>query len=405
MTERRGETMGKLDFPVFDADNHMYETEEAFTRHLPSRYQGLFKYVQVDGRTKIAVDNLISDYIPNPTFEVVARPGAFAEYFAGNNPEGKSLREFAGKPIHASDAFRSAAPRLALLDELGLDAALIFPTLASLLEVRLTDDPELTCTVIHAFNEWIHDEWTFNYEGRIFATPIVNPCVPERGVAELDWLLERGAKVVLMRPAPVAGYRGTLSPFLPQFDPFWARVAESGVLVTLHASDSGYQRYVNDWEGTSREPLVFKPQPFYDAVSPGRAINDTISAAICHGMLSRFPTVKLASIENGGNWVLPCLKALEKTYQKMPQAFAEHPRDVFLRNLWINPFWEDSLEDLVNLMSPDHVLFGSDYPHPEGMADPLHWAKEIGDIFPADDVRKMMGANMYGLLGLTPHTG
>jgi predicted TIM-barrel fold metal-dependent hydrolase len=388
--------MGKLSFPVFDADNHLYETEDAFTRHLPSEYEGLFKYVQVNGRTKIAVDNVISDYIPNPTFEVVA------EYFAGNNPQGKSLRELAGKPIRTTDAFRSAAPRLSLLDELGIDAALIFPTLASLLEVRLVEDPELTCTVIHSFNEWLHDEWTFDYDGRIFATPVVNPCIPERGVAELDWLLDRGAKVVLMRPAPVAGHGGPRSPFLPEFDPFWARVADSGVLVTLHASDSGYQRYVNDWEGTRREALVFKPSSFYDAVMPGRAINDTITSAICHGMLSRFPTVRLASVENGGSWAIPCLKALEKTYRKMPQEFAEHPREVFLRNLWINPFWEDSIEDLVNLMSPEHILFGSDYPHPEGMADPLHWAEEIGDLFPSDDVEKMMGGNMYALLGLTP---
>jgi hypothetical protein len=129
----------------------------------------------------IAVDNVISDYIPNPTFEVVARPGAFAEYFAGNNPEGKSLRELAGKPMRTGEEFRTAEPRPTLLDELGLDAALMFPTLASQLEVRLTDDPELMCTVIHAFNQWLYDEWTFNYRDRIFATPIVNPSIPERG--------------------------------------------------------------------------------------------------------------------------------------------------------------------------------------------------------------------------------
>ena len=111
--------------------------------------------------------------------------------------------------MRTGEEFRTAEPRLRLLDELGLDAALMFPTLASLLEVRLADDPDLTCTVIHAFNQWLYDEWTFNYRDRIFATPIVNPSIPERGVAELDWLLERGAKVVLMRPAPVAGYRGT----------------------------------------------------------------------------------------------------------------------------------------------------------------------------------------------------
>jgi hypothetical protein len=55
--------------------------------------------------------------------------------------------------------------------------------------------------------------------------------------------------------------------------------------------DAGRER------GTNRETLAFKPNPFYDTVSSGRAINDTIAAAICHGMLSRFPTAKLASVE------------------------------------------------------------------------------------------------------------
>ena len=79
------------DFPVFDADNHLYETQDAFTRHLPDRYKGLVDYVEVRGRTKIVVKGTISDYIPNPTFDVVARPGAQEEYFRKGNPEGKSL--------------------------------------------------------------------------------------------------------------------------------------------------------------------------------------------------------------------------------------------------------------------------------------------------------------------------
>jgi predicted TIM-barrel fold metal-dependent hydrolase len=119
-------------------------------------------------------------------------------------------------------------------------------------------------------------------------------------------------------------------------------------------------------------------------------------------MLSRFPTVKLASVENGGNWASSCLKAMEKTYSKMPQVFAEHPRDVFLRNVWVNPFWEDSVENLVDMMSPEHVLFGSDYPHPEGMADPLGQAKTLGGLFPTADAQKILGGNLYGLLGLRP---
>ena len=92
----------QLDFPVFDADNHMYETKEAFTRHLPREYEGLIKYVEVNGRTKIAIRNVISDYIPNPTFEVVAAPGAQEEYFKSGNQDGKSHREILGKPIKAT---------------------------------------------------------------------------------------------------------------------------------------------------------------------------------------------------------------------------------------------------------------------------------------------------------------
>ena len=57
--------------PVFDADNHLYETTDAFTRHLPRRYKGAIQYVNIEGRTKIAVGGKISEYIPNPTFEKV----------------------------------------------------------------------------------------------------------------------------------------------------------------------------------------------------------------------------------------------------------------------------------------------------------------------------------------------
>ncbi|HSS10265.1 MAG TPA: hypothetical protein VLL25_10285, partial [Acidimicrobiales bacterium] len=116
----------KVDYPVLDADNHFYETRDALTRYLPKQYQSQIKYVEVDGRTKIAIGGAISDYIPNPTFDVVAKPGAFGPYFLGNNPEGKTLRELAGKPIRAVPAFRDPQAREAVLDELGIDACMIF---------------------------------------------------------------------------------------------------------------------------------------------------------------------------------------------------------------------------------------------------------------------------------------
>ena len=94
------------------------------------------------------------------------------------------------------------------MDELGVDRTLMFPTLASLLEERLRDDPDATHAVIHSLNEWLHEEWTFDYEGRIFTTPVITLPVVEKAIEELEWALERGAKTVLIRPAPVPGHRG-----------------------------------------------------------------------------------------------------------------------------------------------------------------------------------------------------
>ena len=116
----------ELTYPLFDADNHLYETEDSLTKYLPKQYKGAIQYVQVNGRTKIAIRGVISDYIPNPTFEVVARPGAMEEYFKNGNPEGKSRREIFGEPMRAIPAFREPGPRLELMNELGVERSLMF---------------------------------------------------------------------------------------------------------------------------------------------------------------------------------------------------------------------------------------------------------------------------------------
>ena len=389
-----------LDFPVFDVDNHMYETPDAFTKYLPEGYEGLIKYVEVNGRTKIAVRNVISDYIPNPTFEVVAAPGAQEEYFKVGNPEGKTRREIMGKPMRALPAFRDPEPRLKLMDELGVDRALMWPTLASLLEERLSDDPLATHAVIHALNQWMHEHWTFNYEGRIFPTPVVTLCVLDRAIEELEWVLERGARVILVRPAPVPGFQGPRSPALAEFDPFWERVAEADILVGMHASDSGYQRYVNEWEGVrTGEMLPFKGRSAFETIvgHMSRPIVDTISSLIGHGLCTRFPSLKFAPVENGSGWVRGLLEQLAEAYKFAPTDFDEDPVEVFKRNIYIHPFHEEDPRGLIALLGADRVLFGSDYPHPEGLADPISFVDEIKDL---DDevIRKVMGGNLARLM-------
>jgi predicted TIM-barrel fold metal-dependent hydrolase len=390
--------MRMIDCPVFDADNHLYETRDALTKHLPDRYRGAIDYVDVRGRTKIVVRGQISNYIPNPTFDVVARPGAQEEYFRVGNPEGKSRREIFGEPMRAIPAFREPAPRLELMDEQGIDRCLMFPTLASLVEERMRDDPEMIHAVVHALNQWMYETWRFDYEGRIFATPVISLPIVERAIEELDWVVERGARAVLVRPAPVPGYRGSRSFGLPEFDPFWERVVHHDVLVAMHSSDSGYERYTNDWMGNDSEMLPFQPQAFR-MVSQWRPIEDSVAALVCHGALSRFPRLKVAVIENGSSWVAPLLGNLADIYKKMPQDFAEDPISVIERNVYVSPFWEEDLGALAELIGEDHVLFGSDYPHPEGLADPATYVDQLAGL-PDQTVRKIMGGNLARLMNV-----
>ncbi len=389
--------------PVFDADNHLYETRDAFTKYLPDRYKGAIDYVEVRGRTKIVIRGQISEYIPNPTFDVVARPGAQEDYYRKGNPEGKSRREIFGEPIRAIPAFREPAARLELMNEQGVDRTLMFPTLASLLEERLRDNPELTHAAIHALNQWLLETWQFNYEDRIFTTPVITLPIVDRAIEELDWVVANGARVILIRPAPVPGYRGPRSFGLPEFDLFWAKVVEHDVLVAMHSSDSGYSRYVNDWTGSDTEMLPFQPQAFR-MLQAWRPVEDACSSLICHGALSRFPALKIAFVENGSSWVEPLLKALKDLYKKMPQEFAENPIEVFKRNIYISPFWEEDLGALAVLMGEEHVLFGSDYPHPEGLGEPASHIDALSHL-PDDLVRKIMGGNLGQLMKLPASVG
>ena len=392
----------QLDFPVFDADNHLYETRDALTKYLPPEYEKVIGYVEVNGRTKITVKGQISDYIPNPTFDVVAAPGAQEEYFKVGNPEGKSRREIMGKPIKALPAFREPAPRLELMDELGIDRALMWPTLASLVEERLRDDPLATHAVVHSLNQWMHEQWTFNFKDRIFPIPVITLPIVERAIEELEWVLERGAKAILVRPAPVPGPYGSRSFALPEFDPFWAKVEAADILVGMHASDSGYQRYINEWEGIrGGEFEPFKGPSGFAAIvgHSSRSIIDTVASAIGHGLCTRFPRIKIAPVENGSGWVRPLLADMEHAYRTNPQVFAEDPVEVFKRNIFVHPFHEEDPRGLVELIGDDNVIFGSDYPHPEGMADPITFVDDLEGLS-HDSVAKIMGGNLARLMNV-----
>ena len=130
-----------------------------------------------------------------------------------------------------------------------------------------------------------------------------------------------------------------------------------------------------------------------------RPIFDTMASLIGHGLLSRFPTLKIAPVENGSHWVRPLLHDMEHAYHHAPQIFEEHPCEVFKRNVFVHPFHEEDTKGLVELLGADQVIFGSDYPHPEGLADPISFVDELEGLA-APDVAKVMGGNLARLIGV-----
>jgi predicted TIM-barrel fold metal-dependent hydrolase len=271
----------------------------------------------------------------------------------------------------------------------------MFPTLASLIEERMRDDPDLIHVVVHALNQWMHEVWSFDYKNRIYTTPVISLPVVDKAIEELEWCLERGARAVLIRPAPVPGYRGPRSFALPEFDPFWKRVVDNGVLVGFHSSDSGYSRYQSEWEGRSSEMLPFKANAFRQ-VAEWRPVEDAVASMVCHGMLTRFPDLKVAVIENGSSWVEPLMVKLADVYKKVPDGFGEDPVET-MKRIHVSPFWEEDMAELAGLIGIERVLFGSDWPHPEGLADPVSYVDALHNLGEADQA-KIMGGNLTRLI-------
>jgi len=172
-------------------------------------------------------------------------------------------------------------------------------------------------------------------------------------------------------------------------------------VVGMHASDDGSTSYVSQWEGARGEYLPFKNQNAFEEVfrSYHRGIMDAMASAICHGLFDRFPGLRFLPVENGSRWVEPLLETLAHVYEMNPHLFAQDPTKIFKQNIWVHPFHEDDPMDIIRLIGADRVVFGSDYPHPEGLAEPTSYIERLVGLSP-EEIARVMGGNMADILRL-----
>jgi len=388
------------DQPI-DADNHYYETLDAFTRHLDKKYRERGVQPVQDGkRVKILIGGKVNRFIPNPTFDPIIVPGCLDPLFRGQIPEGVDPRSLMQvEPLRAE--YQDKDARLKVMDEQGLDAALLFPTLGCGVEEGLREDVPATMASLSAFNRWLEEDWGFSHEGRLIAAPMLSLADPDAAVEEVDRLVDAGARIVHMRPAPVPGPNGTSRSLGDKaHDPVWARLAEASVPVGFHLGDSGYQRrFAVTWGG--RGDFGFgNSDPLAQVLTADRAIQDTVASLIVHGVFTRHPTLRVASIENGSDWIHVLTKHLRKQANQTPWVFEDDPLDTLREHVWVTPYLEEDLPALAELIGVERILFGSDWPHGEGVAHPLDFTKELGG-FDEQQTQRIMRENCLDLLGAT----
>ena len=388
---------------IFDADNHYWESSDAFTRHRNPKFMDRgVRLVEENGTTAYYIGERKHPILPGPG-DVTGRPrpGALFDYFAGTSAMVGAEALSSENPAEHPEWFNRDA-RLRVMDAQGVEAAWMFPSQGVCMEGPMQPDVEASIEIIRAFNRWIEEDWGFAYKNRIFAVPFLTLSDVDDAVSELNWALDHGARVVSIRNGPAFTREGMKSPADSMFDPFWARVQEAGIVVAPHAGFEDGYRHVEDalalsWgygtsQHTGQTTALSVFEPFVQMLMKHRLVHDFAAALVAHHLFERFPRLRVAYIENGGTWVPELLHRLQMLHGQNPGMFTLSPVDQFIEHCWVAPFVEDSVEEMAKHLPVERILFGSDWPHAEGMAEPRDFLQNV-QSFSAQDQRRIMVDN------------
>ncbi len=422
-------TRADLPYAINDADNHFNEPLDLYERYIdPSQRELAIRYVtDANGRqfqlfagrpskfdsSQVTYSNeelakMLGDVPERGGDEnTAAVPGMLLNRL---NPL-KGLDDAERKELIAQfreqrEAYGNRDLRLALMDDQGIDKALMFPASAHDIEFEFADDVDAMYANIRAFNRWIHEEIGYAYAGRMYLPPYLALADVDLAVKELDILIETGTPIVQFKSGHAHGGRdnpfGGRSIADPVFDPVWARINEAGLRVAVHLGGTDYQKYGADWSEDPDETFGNFDAFQWVMYWGDRPAMELTAGMILHNLFGRYPNVRVCLSEQGTVW-------LPYTMRKMDHAFlmgrkgkwgdlGARPSEIFRRHFVVAPFPEENVERVVAEVGIGPIVFGSDFPHGEGLAFPSEYVGAQLGSFGDDDKRRIMRDNFADYL-------
>jgi len=296
--------------PIFDGDSHVYEKNyDFFKGYLPKQYHEKWlparKYGP-DGRFGFYVGDRRVENFEADEEGRIPPPGKLMEWLRAVNNGESNVSGWVKPTLDMYD--RDA--RVQKLDEFGVEGCLLFVG-EFVSTFGYYNEAEAGHAVLHAYNEWLHDNWGFSYQDRLYTTGCLALWDTGRAIAETEWLIKRGARVVVLPMGPAQGK----SLAHPDFDPVWSRLNEAGVLVALHVSEANFMHsLIREW---GEKPLQSRrlgqtawQWMFCYSEIP---VQMTLANIVYHNFFERFPRIRIVSVENGAAWVPNFLKKMDKS--------------------------------------------------------------------------------------------
>jgi predicted TIM-barrel fold metal-dependent hydrolase len=310
---------------------------------------------------------------------------------------------------HKSEAFGNRDLRLALMDEQGIEKALMFPAAAHDIEYEFADNIPALYANIRAFNRWMLEEVGYNVKNRMFLPPYIALADPDLAIKELEQVIADGTTIIQTKsghahggPANPSGGR---SPADPIYDRFWSIVNEAGIRLAVHLGGTDYQKYGADW---SEDPeAVFGDFDAFQWVMywGDRPAMELTAGLILHNFFGRYPNIKVCLSEMGTVWLPYTLRKMDHAFLMGRKAkysptgrLDRRPSEIFRQHFIVAPYPEENVGRIVAEIGIEPIVFGSDFPHGEGLAYPDQYVGAQLNEFNADDQRKIMRDNLENFL-------